>query len=174
MRGAGLLTSRLPVVLALVLAVQGAQAQQTSGKPMDADDFQAQPGAGGNGMQADPRMQEVIRQGLNGNSLIPPAEAPEVPQGPQPMWSLGVAEKTCKDLLSPAAETPSLGLEAQAWAEGFWTGLNTLDSKSHNVGKQTDTKKIMADLTKHCQTNSDQTLLMDVSEVYAEYLTNGQ
>jgi hypothetical protein len=171
---------RLIPALAMGLAVHAAAAQSpTSGKPVDADAYlqgQSQQGAP---TQANPMMQEVIQQSLGANPTPDQVQAAQQqlqgksqPKGPQPMWALGVSNSTCGDVMNPV--TQDLNPEATSWAQGFWTGLNTLDTRSHNVGKSVDPKTILDDITKHCAENHGMTLLESVSEIYALYLTNGK
>jgi hypothetical protein len=170
---------RLIPALALGLAVHSAAAQSTSGKPMDADDFEAQSSQNTGVLQPNPMMQQVIKQGLAPATpqQIQAAQqqmqaAPPQPKGPTAMWALGISNKTCKDLLNPT--TKSLGLEAESWAQGFWTGLNTLDPRNHNVGKDADPKSIILDITTHCSDNPAESLMQSVSEIYAQYLNAGK
>ena len=93
-------------------------------------------------------------------------------QGPAAMWMLGVGNKTCKQWTD--AKAGSLSWQGDEWAQGYWTGLNTLSEMNHEVGKSLSPKQILSEIRAKCVGNDDKTLQLAVSETYVDALKAAQ
>jgi hypothetical protein len=174
----------LHAVLGVCLVVSAAGAafgQAASGTPVDADTFREQQDPGAAAGQTDQQLHTLLQQtlgnpGVPANTGAPPPSAgstsaettgSEDPSQPANVWLVGMGQTICSDWL----KSPARGLE---WVGGFWTGMNTLDSANHNVGKESGIDAVTADLKKRCTDHPQETLYVAASEIYVADMKGGK
>jgi hypothetical protein len=155
-----------------VMAIMPLSAQAAD--PVDADSFISQgtsvdPSAASNNAA---QLQTLMQQTQLQAATRPPADLKTgQTQGSTAMWLLGVGNKTCKEWLDP--KSPALGWQGDEWAQGYWTGLNTLNANNHDVGKSLSPQQIIAAIRAKCADDA-KTMQIAVSETYVDIMKSGQ
>ena len=67
----------------------------------------------------------------------------------------------------------SLRINADGWILGFWTGMNFLNEANHTVGKSTEPRGIVAEVTNVCRAQPTIPLYKTEKQVYDQWKSDG-
>ena len=98
--------------------------------------------------------------------------APARAQAPAPSTAMtiyGPGTVSCATYL----QDRSLRINADGWILGFWTGMNEEDDTTHQVGKTTDARGIVAQVAQICRAQPVQPLYKTVRDIYKQMKSDG-
>ena len=67
----------------------------------------------------------------------------------------------------------TLRINADGWILGFWTGMNEENETSHQVGKTTDARGIVAQVAQVCRSQPVVPLYKTVRDIYKQMKSDG-